>query len=597
MLFRAAQEPPMRSDPHSYNDFDQPEIASFDWKARVLFSERVLDCEVVLRLKGPGYGPLDLDTRDLAIAAVANQDGQPLPFHLGEPHPILGARLRIELGFGTRQIRIQYRTSPHASALQWLDPAQTAGGQQPFVFTQCQAIHCRSVVPLQDTPRVRVTYRAQLTVPKELRALVAAAAVSREERGAEAIETFEMPQSIPPYLFAFAVGELASRKLGERSAVWAEPSIVDKAAWEFAEVDPMIAAGEALYGPYPWDRFDILVMPPSFPYGGMENPRLTFLTPTLLAGDRSLVNVCYHELAHSWSGNLVTNTNAEHFWLNEGFTVYAERRILESLEGAEAAALHAALGARSLARDLKGFEARGQNALTLLKTELVDVDPDEAFSLVPYEKGYLLLRALEDAVGRDRFDAFLRSYLKAHAFQSITTTDFITAAEQQLPGALAGVHADRYLFQPGLPAEAPRTQSARLEELERLGATATVGSIAGLRDATEWQLVLSAIPRPAAPDLLSDLDARFHLSASGNAEVLAAWLVLAAESGWAPTVARTQQFLAQVGRMKFLKPLYEALAKRPETRGVARATFDELKPRYHPIAQRVIEGVLARLGA
>jgi aminopeptidase N len=339
-----------RRDPHSYADDTQPVTEHLSWRARVDFPTRTLSAEATLRFREPAVaaGPIDLDTRNLVIEKVFDANGLALPFTLSEPDSILGTRLRVELPAGARQLTIRYRTSPGASALQWLEPAQTAGGKQPFLFSQCQAIHARSVIPLQDTPRLRIRYRAELTVPSQLRGLMAAAHVARSDQGAEAVETWDMPQPIPPYLLAFAVGDLAFRDVGPRTRVWAEPGIVDKAAWEFSEVESMIATAESLYGPYDWDRFDVLTMPPSFPYGGMENPRLTFLTPTLLAGDRSLVNVLAHELAHSWTGNLVGSDNAEHFWLNEGFTVFAERRIIEALSGTEVTALQAAIGRRDL---------------------------------------------------------------------------------------------------------------------------------------------------------------------------------------------------------------------------------------------------------
>ncbi len=316
-----------------------------------------------------------------------------------------------------------------------MTPEQTLGGTEPYLFSQCQAIHARSVVPCQDTPSIRQTFKASLDVPKHLRAVMAAAPVTRSEHGERAIENFEMPQPIPPYLFAFAVGDLASRDLSPRSRVWAEPGQVDAAATEFSGVEAMMTAAEQLFGPYDWERFDLLVMPPSFPYGGMENPRLTFLTPALLTGDKSQVNVVGHELAHSWTGNLVTNSNAEHFWLNEGFTVFAERRILEALEGAEVAGLHAALGLEELQKAIAQFSAHPE--LTKLHTHLEGVDPDEAFSLVPYEKGYLFLKALEAGAGRERFDALLATWLRTHRFGAARTEDFTALVEKLEPGLVS----------------------------------------------------------------------------------------------------------------------------------------------------------------
>ncbi|MSP61338.1 MAG: M1 family peptidase [Myxococcales bacterium] len=587
-----------RLDPHSWNDTTQPETERLTWRAKVDFATRTLEAEAELTFRLPGAGSLDLDTRDLAIASVSTSDGKPLEFMVAAPDPILGARLRVILPEATAGIRIRYRTAPGASALQWLTPAQTAGGEHPYLFSQCQAIHARSVVPLQDTPRIRIRYRAELTVPVRLRALMAAAFVGREERGAVAVERWEMPQPIPPYLFAFAVGDLVSRDLGARSRVWAEPAVVERAAWEFATVDAMLHTAEELFGPYPWERFDLLTMPPSFPYGGMENPRLTFLTPTLLAGDRSLVNVVAHELAHSWTGNLVSNASAEHFWLNEGFTVFAERRIVEALGGVggggdsdgEEVALQAAIGRRDLDRDLEQFRDRPD--LTRLRTHLEGIDPDEAFSRVPYEKGYLFLRTLEESVGRAAFSAFLRRYIDAFRFQTLTSEEFAAWLAKELPEAVAQVDVAAWIDGPGIPAGAPAPRSARLDAIARLDGRLPDDATARAWTPTEWQLFLESLARPSPQETCRALDQRFQLTASGNHEVLVAWLVVAAESGYAPALPRIEEVLASVGRMKYLKPLYTALAKAPSTRDLARRCFARCRDGYHPIAQQVIEAVL-----
>jgi len=579
-----------RRDPHSYNDDLQPDVESLELLARVDFSHRLLHAEATLKLAAPSEGVLDLDTRELTIESVTAEDGTPLAHVLHPVEPILGARLSIELPAGTRAVRIRYRTSPEASALQWLEPAQTSGGQKPFLFSQCQAIHARSVVPLQDTPRLRIRYRAELTIPRELRAVMAAAHRGRTEQGELAIERYEMPQPIPPYLFAFAVGELSSRDLSPRARVWAEPAMIERAAYEFAEVERMIAAAEALFGPYDWERFDMLTMPPSFPYGGMENPRLTFLTPTLIAGDRSLVNVLTHELAHSWTGNLVSNANAEHFWLNEGFTVYAERRIIEALEGPESASLHDALGRRALEESLEDFRARP--ALCRLRTELTGIDPDEVYSQVPYQKGCLFLQALEQAAGREAFSAWLRRYLDAFRFRSITTDDFCAHIERELPGVLGKVDAPRWIDGEGVPEGAPKPRSRRLDAIEQLAGALPAEPLAQSWSAIEWQLYLESVPRPAPEGHCLALDERFGLTRSTNYEVLVAWLVLALQSGHHAVLPRAEEVLGAVGRMKFLRPLYVALARDPRTRPVAERAFERSRAGYHPIARELVERLL-----
>ena len=498
----------------------------------------------------------------------------------------------MELPPGARQVTVRYRTSPNASALQWLTPSMTAGGQHPFLFSQCQAIHARSVVPLQDTPRIRIRYTAALTIPKALKAVMAAGFVRREEPSVEAVEHYEMPQPIPPYLLAFAVGSLASKELGPRSRVWAEPEVLEAAASEFEDVDAMLRVAESLFGPYEWERFDVLTMPPSFPYGGMENPRLTFLTPTLLAGDKSLVNVVAHELAHSWTGNLVTNASAEHFWLNESFTVFAERRILEALAGQEVAALHAALGRRSLETAMEHFRANPQ--WTVLRTHLAGVDPDEVFSQIPYEKGYLMLCAMESTVGRPAFDKYLRKYIDTFSFKAITSEDFVAFTERELPGVLAKVHGDEYLHQPGIPAVAPVPRSQRLEQLQQLKGQVPSAEAVKSWTPAEWQLFLEWMPADTTRDTIRALDDRFHLNQSHNSEVLVAWLVAALRAHYPPALERAEAFLGEVGRMKYRKPLYSVLGGSKEYRSRAKEIFKKYADRYHPIARQGIEGILSR---
>jgi aminopeptidase N len=400
-----------------------------------------------------------------------------------------------------------------------------------------------------------------------------------------------MPQAISPYLFAFAVGNVASRDIGPRTRVWAEPSLVDAAADEFADTETLLQSGERLFGAYDWDRYDILVLPPAFPYGGMENPRLTFLTPSLIVGDRSMGFVVAHELAHSWTGNLVSNANAEHFWLNEGGATYAERRILEETFGHDAAVLAWALGRRELDATIQRLYAAGQPELTHLRTQLNGVDPDDAYTLVAYEKGALLFRALEEAAGRPTFDAFLGAYLKHYRFGVLTSEEFVEFAAQHLPAeALNRVKFDAWLYQPGLPAHAPTVASHRLEAVTALDSSAPHDALAALWTPIEWQLYLENVTSPASLDLLRDLDARFGLSETPNDDILEKWLVLGMRSGYAPARTGVEAMVGRVGRMKYLRPLYAALAA--EDPAAADALFDRCAARYHPIARQVVRHLL-----
>jgi len=589
-----------RIDPHSYFDDAQPRSKSWRLRLRADFERKVLTGEVDIALEGGADGPLDLDTKGLTIRSVSAA-GAAAPFELGPEEPILGRRLRVSLPRGGKSLTISYETSPSAVGLQWLAPEQTEGKRRPFLFSQCQAIHARSVVPCQDSAAARVTYEAEIVVPEGLTAVMSAGpAGDAPAPGGGRAFTFRMPQAIPSYLLALAIGELEGRDLSARARVWAEPATIDKAAREFGGVESMIEAAEALFGPYDWERYDMLVLPPSFPYGGMENPRMTFLTPTLLAGDRSLVDVVAHELAHSWTGNLVTNATAEHFWLNEGFTVWAERRILKALRGEEAAALSWAIGQRDLEEALARFKDKPE--LTLLRTHLAGVDPDDAFSGVPYEKGSRFVAALERAAGEEKFDRFVKSYMRHFRFQSLTTERFCAFVEESFPGLLAKVDADSWLNKPGLPAGSPRFVSARLEELTALAAAWKDGRRPDPAAMKAWPpaellVYLQKLPRELSREDCAWLDENLGLTGRGNYEILTQWLCIAAASGYAPAFDRARRLLSTVGRMKYVRPLYSALGKTAAGRALAREVFAAAAPTYHALTRRAAESVLAGYAA
>jgi aminopeptidase N len=583
-------------DPHSYFDDSQPRARALRLSLEVDFGAQRLAGEAVLELDREGPGPLDLDTKGLTIFAV-RAAGAEVPFELAPEAPILGRRLRIALPPGVREVAVQYATSAESIALQWLSPEQTEGKRHPFLFSQCQAIHARTMVPVQDSPAARIRYLAEIAVPEPLSAVMSAgpAGVRPGPKPGQRRFFFDMPQPIPPYLIALAVGELESRDLSPRSRVWAEPATVVKAAWEFAGIEDMMTTAERLFGPYEWDRFDMLVLPPSFPYGGMENPRMTFLTPTLLAGDRSLVDVVAHELAHSWTGNLVTNSNMEHFWLNEGFTVWAERRIQEALHGPEKVALDWAIGQSALDRDLERLGAG--SPLTRLRMELSGIEPDDAFSLVPYEKGSRFLTLLERTAGRDSFDAFVRNYLRDRRFTSIGSEEFLGLVENRFPGLPARVGAREWLYEPGMPASAPAFHSATLESLAALAQAFASGKRPGPEQIAAWSpaetvVYLQRLPREIDAAGCAWLDKELALTGRGNYEILVEWLTVAAGSGYEPAFPRLREVLTRVGRMKYLRPLYTALGRHPRTRALAREVFESASPTYHSLSRRVVSGIL-----
>lgn len=593
-----------RVDVHSYARPEVVRVTRVELDLTVDFAEKVLKGAAVLRVEraadAPADAPLILDTRGLAIRGVttAAAGGKPtaLRYELGPDDPIKGQALTIALG-GATAVRVEYRTTSRSTAVQWVDPAGTAGKVHPFLFTQSEAIHARSWIPLQDSPGVRVTYGATIRVPEGLTAVMSADRVAVKDGSPRF--AFEMPQPIPSYLIALAVGDLAFRGLGPRTGVYAEPSVVDAAAREFVDNERMVQSVEARFGRYRWGRYDILVLPPSFPFGGMENPKLTFATPTILAGDRSLVALVAHELAHSWSGNLVTNATWRDFWLNEGFTTYLERRVVEDLYGPDRAAMEAVIGWNELKEELASFAPRDQ----VLHINLDGRDPDDGMTRVPYEKGALFLTRVEKAVGRDRFDAYLRGYFERNAFRSLTTADFVRDLRAHLLDAAGpaarSIDLVAWLDQPGLPADAPRPMSDRFARVEAAARDWAAGAIDEARlgasewSTFEWVQFLQSLPARVPAGRLAALDRAFGLTDRGNAEVAQRWLVVAVRNRYRPADARLDSFLTTIGRRKFLMPLYAELVKTPEGAARARSLYARARPFYHPIARESVDRLLA----
>ena len=576
---------------------------------RVEFTQRRLIGRATLTLdRAPGSSAVVLDTSHLDIQSVYGPAGLSLPFSFGDDDPVLGRALRIDLPAGVDRIAIDYSTRPEAAALQWLTPGQTAGRRHPFLFSQGQAILTRTWIPTQDSPAVRQTYSARVVVPRGLRAVMSAEALSGdgvEVRGGVAFE-FRLRHPVPPYLMALAVGELAFRSLGPRSGVYAEPATIDPAAFEFADVERMIDAAESLLGPYLWGRYDVLVLPPSFPFGGMENPLVTFATPTILAGDRSLVSLIAHELAHSWSGNLVTNATWSDFWLNEGFTTYVERRIMEALYGRAHADMIAVLARRELHEEIErlgGWSSRD----TILHVDLSGRDPDEGSTRIPYEKGAALLTVLERAFGRDRFDAFLRSYFEHFAFRSIDTATFLDYARRQLLSGAGAVDEHgravdeillrTWIFDPGLPDTAVTPHSELLDrvadEARRFG-NGTPAARLEVRSWTtqEWLHFVGSLPARLSSAQLEDLDQTFGFSTRRNSEVLFAWLRIAIAHRYEPAIPAVERFLTGQGRRKFLRPLYEDLMTTEWGAAEARRIYVKARPGYHQVATSVLDGIV-----
>ncbi len=594
-----------RKDVHSFGNPEEIRVRHVDLDLEVLFDRKALKGNAVLSLdRIKPADALKLDTRDLKIIKVeSSEDGKQFaraPFELGPSDKILGTPLIIRLPAQAQKVQIEYETSPSASGVQWLEPAQTAGKKHPYVFTQSQAIHARSWIPLQDSPAVRVTYSARIHTPKALHAVMSAESIpaAGPTRSEHRTSAFEMKQAIPPYLIALAAGDIVFKPLSARTGVYTEPAMLERAAKELEDTEKMVAATEKLYGAYRWGRYDILVLPPSFPIGGMENPRLTFATPTILAGDKSLVSLIAHELAHSWSGNLVTNATWRDFWLNEGFTTYLERRIIEELYGRPREEMEATLAVQSLKEEIDALP----DADEILHVNLAGRDPDEGFTLVPYEKGALFLRHLEESFGRQRFDAFLKGYFDHFAFQSITTADFRAYLEKNLLAAdakaTAIVPVDEWITKPGLISTAPRPSSdafARVEAQARQwldGKTPAAKLDTKAWTTQEWLHFLKSLPQPLNEKQMQELDQAFKLTAIGNAEIAHEWLLLSIRNQYAAAYPRLEDYLIGIGRQKLIKPLYEELMKTPDGRARAAAIYRKARPGYHPIAAGVIDKIV-----
>ena len=585
----------VRRDPHSQSRSDQVAVKHLDLTLLVSFETKVLTGRALLTLErhDPAATEVVVDTDGLAIDSVKDcGSAQKLPFTLG---PVVG-RLGRALTVTTKDtcVAIEYRTSPDAKALLWVEPAGTAGKVKPMLFTQSQAILARTWIPLQDSPGVRFTYNAHVAVPDGLRAVMSAE--NPEAAGSDGRWHFAMEQRIPSYLMALAVGDLTFKAIGTRTGIYAEPSVVAAAANEFAEVDAMIDVGEKLYGPYRWGRYDILVLPPSFPFGGMENPRLTFLTPTVITGDRALVSLIAHELAHSWSGNLVTNSTWNDLWLNEGFTTYVERRIMEELRGKEISDMSWATGRKDLEEVLA--EAGRTNKDTRLALDFgPERDPEDAPSDVAYEKGAMLLRAMELAFGRPTFDAFLRARFDRLAFQSTDSKAFEADAAPLFAAQDPGWTLADWLHKPGLPATAPPSTSSRVTALEAQAvAYAKDGTLPDVSawKTMDWMSFLDALPDDITRARVITLDAKHTLTKSPNRLIQMRWFQVAIRADVRATAPAIEEYLMHVGRRWLTRAVYEPMiAKNEFWRELAATTFEKAKAGYHPVTRDAIAAMLA----
>ncbi|MBO9558691.1 MAG: M1 family metallopeptidase [Caulobacter sp.] len=544
-----------------------------------------------------------LDSKGLVIHGVTDDKGRALPWTLGKADPILGAPLTVTLN-GTRRIVVSYDSAPGGAALQWLTPAQTAGKKKPYLFSQGEAILNRTWIPTQDSPGIRQTWTARIVAPEGLKAVMSAEMLTPDGEpvpGGGRAYRFRMDKPVASYLIAIAIGDLTFTPLGRRTGVYTEPSVMKKTANELADVEKMVEAAESLYGPYAWGRYDLLVLPPSFPFGGMENPRLTFATPTIIAGDRSLVSLVAHELAHSWSGNLVNNATWSDFWLNEGFTDYFENRIMEKLYGKPRADMLADLGWSDLQDAIK--DAGGPTgADTRLHLDLAGRDPDDGMTDIAYQKGATFLRTIEKAVGRERWDAYLKDYFARHAFQSQTTAGFVADLRANLikgdPKLEAAIGIHKWVYDVGLPDNAVHIKSAAFPAVDALAAAYANGSPAPAAKWKAWSTpertrFVASLPRQLSKERLATLDKAFGLSAQGNSEIRFVWLELAVANRYDPAVPSLEAFLTDQGRRKFVAPLFKDLMAQGEWgQPIAKRLYTKTRPLYHAVTRQTVDGIV-----
>jgi leukotriene-A4 hydrolase len=583
-------------DPNSYANFQDVRIKDVNLDLTVSFEKKQLSgfAELSLDWKSKKARELVLDTRNLKIQSVqaidANSRFTRATYQLHAAHKIYGQKLSIRLPTQPARVRINYQTDPSATGLQWLSPEQTMDKKHPFLFSQSQAIHARSWVPLQDTPAVRFTYRARVRTPKDL--LARMSADNRSDDALDGDYQFRMPQPIPSYLLAIAVGKLEFRALGARSGVYAEPLRIAAAEKELSDTESMIEIAEKLYGPYAWGRYDMLVLPPSFPFGGMENPRLTFLTPTFIAGDKSLVSLIAHELAHSWSGNLVTNANWESMWLNEGFTTYVQSRIVEVAYGRERERMESALSEQDLLKELAELSPGDQS----FRPKLAGRDPDDGLTSVPYDKGQWFLRWLEESYGREKFDPFLRLWFDQHAFQSVSTDQFLSFLDQELMAKYPGVvkQSDVLLWvdKPGVPGFAKAAQSEKFKAIDTLLAGAfDVEKLTTSWSTQEWLRYLNGLLARTMPvEQMQALDEKFKLTGYGNAEIAHVWYRLSIKNGYQLANSAMEAYLLEIGRRKLIVPIYSDLMRKDAAR--AKAIYAKARIGYHPITQATLDAIV-----
>lgn len=584
---KAATEKFSAKDTHTFSNPKSAVVRHLDLDIKVDFESQTITGKASWTIDNASKGTeIIFDENTLNITKVTlDDDEKETTFHLGKEVEFHGKPLTIAIQPTTKKVNIYYHTTKDAVALQWLKPEQTADKKKPFLFSQGETIWTRTWIPCQDSPGIRFTYNARVSVPKDL--MVVMSAVNPQQKNNTRIYTFKQDKPIPSYLMAIAVGDIGFKSIDKRTGVYAEKSVLDKAAWEFGELGKMVDAAEKLFGPYRWGRYDVLVLPPSFPYGGMENPNLTFLTPGVIAGDRSLTSLLAHELGHSWSGNLVTNATWNDVWLNEGFTTYVEHRIGEEIFGIKEAKMQDVLSRKSLDDNMADYGPK--NPYTRLKVTVDGKNADDCLSDIPYEKGYAFLQTVEQAVGRATFDKFITAYFNAHAFQSITTEDFLKYFNEHLikgNKALADkIKAETWIYEPDVPSNITTPVSEDFRAIDQIQKSWRQTGVKGLslkiKSTNEKQHFIDYLPADITEKEMAEIDREFHFTTGGNFVVKRQWFIQAIRHGYHAADDAIADFMLHTSRTGSLQSLYKEMVKTPEGKTWAKSIFEKAKSGYH----------------
>ena len=593
------------SDSHSYSNHSEIRTTHIHLDLDVNFEEKIIYGVARHQMSSSTVSKAIFDMKGLDIQKITLGKNNELEtdYTIGKTDPIKGSPLTVNINPGTEYINIYYQTTKETEALDWLSPELTAGKKHPYLYTQGQAILTRSWIPIQDTPMNRITYSADVKVRTELIALMSAD--NPKEKDSEGRYHFEMKQAIPAYLIALVVGDMEYTSIGKYSGVYSEPELSKQCSYEFVDLPKMINVAEDIYGEYRWDQFDLVILPYSFPFGGMENPRLTFANPTLIAGDRSLISVIAHELAHSWSGNLVTNATWNDFWLNEGFTVYFENRIMEKMYGKEIAEINAVIEYQDLLTSIETIKQSEHPEDSQLKLQLKHRNPDDGMTDIAYVKGAFFLRTLERIVGRTKFDEFLKNYFDSHAFETITTESFVQYLNTELltPNNI-DFNATEWIYHAGIPENCIQIHSKRLTEMEAWASEINGGNAVFTNEyknikradrvTQEWQAFVRKLSPELPTEVLNEIDSKLKLSEEANPAIKSDWFILNVNAGNKTIRPFMEAYLIKIGRRWYIESIYQALvdSKLKGDKEFAIATFEKAKRGYHFVSKSTIEEVL-----